>query len=117
MNWEQIAKKYPRAFKLLCDKLGFVAYYSELFEEEMTLLKQFKENLFSHEDYGWNIRELYDFFDEHEIMICITYEFDWGYEIYESGSDMICSVKKWYNTRKEAETEAFTKAFKYIKTK
>ena len=65
----------------------------------------------------YTIRDLYDFFDENNLIVVITCEMDYGYEILIHRYDLIDQVKRWYDTRIEAETEAFTKAFEIMELK
>lgn len=50
------------------------------------------------------------FFDSVGLNILITVEFDFGYVITENKYEEIEEVKKWYETREEAQLEAIKKA-------
>jgi len=105
MNWEQIKKDYPKAYKL----------YDLRFE--ISALSDY---------YGGhhpNQRALYDFFDEQDLMIFTYYDKgnkDFHYAIYnpktdeETGSIISLTGIK---TRKDAETEAFEKGFEILESK
>ena len=92
MNWTQINKKYPKATKKAFNWRSFL-----------------KE----HE------RDLYDFFDEQKIFIeislfCATNFKNWCYDIIFSGSLFSDFVETHINSRKEAEQQAFEKAFEIL---
>ena len=100
MNWKQINKDYPKAFKkfvkwLDCDSSDMLKF------EMMMILK--------------NERDLYDFFDEQGILIFIpaTMLTWWDWEIYVNDQCMDSSEVEEPN-RKEAESEAFKRAFKIL---
>lgn len=92
MNWAEIRDKYPKA-------------YFEAFKRV-------------HMD-GLHNRDLYDFFDEHDLHIVIAYgihDYDkggyWAWD-FEIGHGFAFNVGDGddFKTRKEAENAAFTKCF------
>jgi len=98
MSWQEINKKYPKAWNI------YMNWFSE---------QNYGENL----DFAFN-RDLYDFFDEQGIYINTevaveTLHCNWfynisGIKIYSEGG---------YKARKEAEEMAFTKAFEILENK
>lgn len=105
MNWKQINKDYPKAFKkfvkwLDCDSSDMLKF------EMMMILK--------------NERDLYDFFDEQKVYINVfitehpdkgnTY---WDWELFVDG-ECLGSSEVEEPTRKEAETAAFNEAFNQL---
>jgi len=101
MNWKEIKKKYPKSIELL---------------KEWLFLKLGNEG-----DLGLNMisglfhteRRLYDFFDEQGIIILINYASQyWNYTI---NNFFIGKSKERDNiTRKQAEEQAFLKAFEIL---
>lgn len=109
MDWKEIAEKYPKSFEL-CEK--------------------FRDHLYFH-DYQWyeeggygyfDIRDLYDFFDEHKLYITIgfytindTKKQRWGYIISSPPKN------RWevdgQKDRKTSEDKVFTKAFGFLEAK
>jgi len=136
MNWKEISEKYPKAFYELL--IWFITSSEYKREFAIDLLneddkfkkspyKYFKYNyLTAYEDFSWNYRNLYDFFDEQEIFIEIEF-----YPIPESpkkpwtcngtifeGNDLHlkwCSEE--YIKRSDAEEATFIKAFEILEEK
>jgi hypothetical protein len=99
MNWKEIENKYPKAFNLLSDKYGKVSAKLMLNSNE---------------------RELYDFFDDNGISIIIDVDYYDGlmfipciFSIKNHQFDPIDN----YDSRKEAEFAAFTRAFELLEDK
>lgn len=124
MNWKEIAKSTPKAFKALNEWYG-----------EGLLEFHPKENRFGHSFTDgvhvvcmWNdfeVRDLYDFFDDQEIYVWVMRDnhrlvqnFYCGIVI---GDAEITSFDDFdipnFKTRTEAETAAFTKAFELLEQK
>lgn len=93
-DWVNISVSYPRSYAKV----------------KQWIKSNFKEGQDSE-------RDLYDFFDENGITILLTCEFDFGFEILEHRYESIIEVKKWYNSRKEAESAAFIRAFEILEQK
>lgn len=61
-------------------------------------------------------RNLFDVFDNHELYIIINVKVidvipSFSYKFYHPISDLEIVTKNWYNSRKDAETEAIVQAF------
>ena len=107
MNWKEIKEKYPKAYGLLTKNGEYSIQSGCLFL------------WVEHIAYHYELRDLYDFFDEQGIYISIKIGSDFrhfDYSIHlkniwkaDSHGD---SIRK--TTRTEAETEAFTKAFEIL---
>ena len=136
MNWKEISEKYPKAFyELLIWFITSSEYKREfaidLLNEDDKFKKSpyeyFKYNyLTAYEDFSWDYRNLYDFFDEQEIFIEIEF-----YPIPESpkkpwtcngtifeGNDLHlkwCSEE--YIKRSDEEEATFIKAFEILEEK
>jgi len=113
MSWQEINKKYPKAWNI------YMNWFSE---------QNYGENL----DFAFN-RDLYDFFDEQEIFIWIGPEIqytreidendnnphycidDWGYDIHDHSYTLASGYE--CKTRQEAEQAAFEKAFEILENK
>ena len=87
MNWKQIDKKYPKAIDKFFDWMkidtqeeidDYAKTCSFPKENEIkTRLNRFIEDcLMAYEDYSWNERGLYDFFDEQGIWVTISQSSD-----------------------------------------
>ena len=99
MNWKEIRDKYPKAAE--AHKKWTKGYYNINVEPDN--------------------RDLYDFFDENGIFIRVDFEFnedglEWAYYINRPNFRKTY-VGDYYKSRKEAETEAFTKAFEILESK
>lgn len=105
MNWDKIKENFPLAMKLLADKW------------DLHYIKSINDVEYGLEGARFDLRDLFDFFDENLITVLLTCEFDFGFEILENRYESIIEVKKWYNSRKEAESAAFTKAFEILESK
>jgi len=105
MNWKEIKEKYPKAWEKAC-KWGFAeGWDTELEEGEMTF-----------DFYPMNF---FYFFDEQGIHIEIEYDPNfngksplWGWLIYDL--EGYVDNKIGFNSRKEAEEQAFLKAFELL---
>ena len=120
MNWKEISDKHPKAFKSM---LHFLQKpFGDLLELELEHYSPFEyfESEYCgpvYEDFGWNIRNLYDFFDENRILISIDAYTDsqdgdivwFDPEIFGATNNIGI-----YHTRPEAEADAFEEAFKIL---
>jgi len=117
MNWDLIKQKYPKAWDNLFEMFNDGILESEItFENEPTYISdiiQYEKQiplLFG--------RILYDFFDERGIIINVEYTDKdlWAGILYNK--DAVCILDDVYTegaeTRTEAETAAFTKAFELL---
>ena len=112
MNWKDIKEKYPKAWEKLR------VYHNEA--ENIGLIDH--PDIWDSDSLDkWEIRHLYDFFDEHEIYVTvdidtiITEVLRWRYFIETSGDVIIDSDLSL--SRTEAEAVAFKKAFEILETK
>ena len=113
MNWEEIEKKYPKAFKLIEEWSG---NQGRVMEARWYLR------------YDFNNRRLYDFFDEQGIHgNCFSWKnesgdvrFYWGIEEYFRYKDdeyIQTEAKEDYGLREEAEEIMWLKEFEILETK
>jgi hypothetical protein len=105
MNWEKIRQECPKAFREAQDSVKEI-------------------DTPGHQDYGCpeEVRDLYDFFDEHDIFIEISADSinSWNYDLFkltETSFHPIYSKGYMYLNRKEAEQAAFEKAFELLEKK
>jgi len=105
MNWTLIKEKYPKAHK----KLGEWLDWDKHLEKYQHLLH--------------NDRDLYDFFDEQDLIIEISYfpeQGEFAFDIMKYGMPNGCSLMGndvGIKTRTEAEEQAFLKAFEILEDK
>lgn len=106
MNWKEIKKKYPKAYSFALQE-----YYKtfDILIDDCNIEKEF------------NIRYLYDFFDEQGLRIFLkqgtmdTYlDFDIENRIKDFKKESILSWDEQKAGRKEIEEIAFTKAFEIL---
>lgn len=100
MNWEKIKAKYPKAV-------------SRFIEWDNLNAETFMRWIFL-----YNIRDLYDFFDDNNIIVLPDFDYcvesaGWCFIICDSD----CIYDYRFDTRAEAETQAFTIAFKTLEDK
>ena len=105
MNWKEIKKKYPKAYKELTNCFG----YKNETAIEISLTVYYNRNL-------------YDFFDEKGIYIVvhpdILNEVFFIWIIFdEKNRAYQCNPEKFVNNRQEAERAAFLKAFEILEQK
>ena len=104
MNWNKINTKYPNALNAFCNW-----NVRGIFYEDMSIVYMDNEVVQPFEEY----RDLYDFFDEHDIYISVIVSHTYGYSIV----DKYCNNYELYElaeTRAEIETMAFEKAFEIL---
>jgi hypothetical protein len=104
MNWQKIKEDCPKVLQKLLDDKNWVM-------QEHTVC-------YNHEwDSFVSIRDLYDFFDEQDIVIVINYYSETGAfiaEIWVGGNNELDAP---FKSRTEAETQAFIKAFEILENK
>lgn len=100
-NWIEIKEKYPKAFNVLLE--------GEDLDSNSTFGMYDPET-----DWEYNIRQLYTFFDEHNLECFIIP----GEAAYEKVPFIFGHYKgEKYLNREEAEEELFTRAFGILETK
>ena len=113
MNWKQIKKDCPKAWKLLCEAHSTIEAWGYIDHPDVWDMDGLEQ---SHNE----TRHLYDFFDEMGVYINVfitehpverTAYWDW--EIFIDSQCMDSSEVEEPN-RKEAETEAFKRAFEIL---
>jgi len=118
MNWTQIKENHPKAWdKFIQDQIPLCKAHTLdgelLLGDEPTV--------------EYQVRNLYDFFDEQGIMIDIT-PYHHNHKLYYSHnfptneyySECVGAVREYNSrlkTRKQAETQAFEKAFEILEDK
>ena len=117
MNWKEIEKKYPKAFLKLNEWYG-IGLLEFNKEEPERYGHYFTDGV--HAVLMWNdfeIRDLYDFFDEQGIMCIVTLlNKRWVYSNIDN-LEWEHSERSIFKTRKEAEKAAFLKAFEILEQK
>ena len=124
MNWTKIEEKHPKAlgrlhFHLNTDYWGY--------EVDNDRIKMFTSGSNGCKFLHFNTRDLYDFFDEQGLEIDIT-PYHHNHKLYYSHnfptneyySECVGTVREYNSrlkTRKEAETQAFEKAFEILEDK
>ena len=70
-------------------------------------------------NFRWYPRRLYDFFDEQEIYIEITYwqGNDWAYAVFVENKDLNNTSDLFYKGRTDCEERAFLKAFEILESR
>lgn len=119
MNWEKIKEQYPKAVLKL--------------KEWRHIKPDCEFGLFEFSEIFKGKRLLYDFFDKNEVWISIELEIQYTREIDEDDKNphyvpegfysmvhdnsYLLDSQGLFDTRKEAETAAFTKAFELLEKK
>lgn len=118
MNWQEIKEKYPNASKLYQNFGGW--------SHEDKIKAYLKDEVLR--------RDLYDFFDEQNIFINVSQEYQYTREVDEDGRNShyvpdgwdwdihdrayyLATSKALSKSRKEAEQQAFLKAFEILENK
>ena len=125
MNWIEIKKKYPKGLNKLFEWLNIEEYESSINKEAGTQWYQFEHSyLLSHEGFCWNVRNLYNFFDEQEIYanvhsdMSIDLELYWTWDIHEKANiGQLIYEPFSFTSRSEAEEKLFSKAFERLEKK
>ena len=108
MNWKEIAEKYPKAYHALIYENGDI---------QRLVYSAIDGSPSEHWDgRTFNRRDLYDFFDEHAVFVKVSYNsvtLDFYYRVIIDYSSSL-QKERYYPSRSEAETAAFTKAFEIL---
>ena len=127
MNFEEIKKKYPKAFKKFrnYELLGSSFFCEDLTDRKDLMWRWRNKLLINYHD-----RDLYDFFDKQDIIVqtaklLTTNKIKWGWVISvvyrltedDIDSNAYYSERYSYTSRIEAEEEAFMKAFELLEDK
>ena len=123
MNWKEIISKYPEAFFKLTCWLNEIEDPTEDDRDLFLNYEWFYDNyLIAYDDFPWNLRNLYDFFDENEIYVEISVNdyirtdgIVFKYEPILYDTDWVFLGE--YLTRTEAEEAAFERAFEILENK
>lgn len=108
IDWKKLAKDYPKSFEI------FHGWFCKI--RKINGDRIFISGLIFRYLPDFNIRDLYDFFDEyfHIVIDKIDDNNDfWTYKIYKKycGNEKIKTFPVVKDTRQQAETAAFTKTF------
>ena len=131
MNWKEVEKKYPKAFGKLNEWYG-IGLLEFNKEEPERCGHYFSDGV--HAVLMWNdfeIRDLYDFFDEQKILIVVNWYWMDKYFENDSGETVRSESNgrlQWsyrifnfrhpnFESRTEAENAAFLKAFEILEQK
>lgn len=112
MNWEKIKKDYPKAWNVFHEDRSWLEIYSDkklghYYTDGVHIVRMWRT---------YNPRNLYDFFDEREIIINLCYygENDgFSFDITDSQASGLFESTE-YKTRTEAESAAFEKGFEIL---
>ena len=122
MDWKYIKEKYSKAWNKLCE-------FHKDTNEGVAWIDH--PDVWIHEGMeinAWELRHLYDFFDNEGLNIYLNLygnyfkiilapSFDWTKEGFWDTSKYHKDFKFVYDNRREAETAAFTKAFEILNDK
>jgi hypothetical protein len=119
-NWNETKEQCPKAFNLficktLADCEGWEIIENKLYVKDYELEKH----------WIFNIRDLYTFFDDHDLIVIvdICQQKGYGFNIYNPIvasneynliTENIIEHDKWYSERPEAEQAAFEKSFSIL---
>jgi len=130
MNWTEIKEKHPKAWNNLIFFIGMgYGMSTEISSKDFLLLHGSSGE--HHDQMPFPIRDLYDFFDEQGISVCVMRdtmtEKRWFVEVFEDKPHNIDGVIfKWqfkieedheFDSRNNAEDYIFTKAFEMLEEK
>lgn len=116
--WKEISEKYPKGFLFLNLWLAGITDPIEDDKELFTYEYFIQEYLTAWEDYPWNWRNLYDFFDKNEIWIQIAlFEDSDDIGLMWFQAEINYKPNGAYLDRQEAEKAAFMKAFEVLEEK
>lgn len=118
MDWHKIKNSYPDSWYSLIDYLADPGIYKErrIRIEGNTVAADTKESA-AGEDGDWyeidslHTRDLWEFFEQNGIFVVILYDEWLGFFSYEIYSELKNETSRAFESRKEAELHAFTKAF------
>jgi len=118
MNWNKIKDTFTDSWLELVDYIADPAIYKErrVRIEDNVVAVDTKEGA----DTNWyeldelHVRDLYEFFELSGIFVVILYNEWFSYYSYEIYSEKTNELSHKFQTRKEAEDEAFTNAFKLL---
>lgn len=114
MNWTNIRDEYPNAFNSFIEDFLKITNVYKSFQTLQGNLS------------GFNVRDLYDFFDSKGIFISVQIQpagniqtlKSFNIDIYkENGEDTNSLDEYWFRTRAGAELQAFEKAFELLEKK
>ena len=131
LQWKKIIEKYPKAWSELCK-------FHRDTNEDVAWIDH--PDVWVHEGMGintWELRHLYDFFDDNNLNIYIKPEYyytgiNWNWQIlwhkptkpenkteylYQCGGTGMYGDNNEYPTRQEAEQASFLKAFELLEDK
>lgn len=120
MNWKEISEKYSLAYNRL---VGETAEDQSYVCEGWTGDPLYRID--DDEETQFNIRDLYDFFDEQD-MDCFVLNIGddrFGYKIRDARNGITLTMNDWYGNikkslqRKSTELEMFTSAFRILNDK
>lgn len=115
MDWKRIKKKYPKAWKLLCKAHSTKEVWGYIDNPDVW-------NMDGLDISHYELRHLYDFFDEHGIYIGLVIGNNnmdksqppiFEYEILQKGIE-VQHDPDCHSLRSQAETAAFIKAFNIL---
>ena len=116
MNWKEIKDECPKAWECLRiwhnDNCGFIDHPDVW---EMGML-----------DEDWELRHLYDFFDDNKLYVVVQRDWDtvsecdtteWYFDISIGVRNTENGAGVWFENRKDCETTAFQRAFNLLEEK
>jgi len=130
MEWEKIKENYPNAIESLFNWLQITEMESDE-DYDYSKWGQFKNDyLTANENFSWDCRNLFEFFDEQNLNVIITADYykdgiNWCWQIFwvdlsapdYMGGTMSYGDNNEYPTRPESEKAAFEKAFELLEIK
>ncbi len=113
MNWKKINQKFPKSMKLLTSGSGGMSY--------KVIGKSLGYGIIGGLSWApFELRELYDFFDDQGVYIDVTYGVnDWKLSPWFTGCiyNIPVIMTKQYRSRRKAENAVFKEAFKILEGK
>lgn len=100
MDWKDIKEKYPKAF--------------EKMQKDMDCMYVHQTILYNGTNQTLNIRDLYNFFDKHKIIIAIQFDFSEHFTYFIRTETYHTGIVTGSTKRTEIEKEAFTEAFRLL---
>lgn len=121
-NWQYIIDNYPIAMSELAKFNYWISYQfeQELYNNDGPSILVVSEERGTY--YTYNIRNLYDFFDSHGILIQVGPSSNWNWMIYvwnieDDNFNAFKTSNKMLKTRTDAEMIAFEYAFEMLERK